>query len=346
VTSLDQAIDAGIQRVGEDDLLPSGPALSGHPGEGSFDSEEGADTLSAGDDPTKTITPDQTVTPPASGEGEPPAGGAPGNDKDKDQPAPGPTPPAPRFKDHLAAEEGYRNLQAKATRTEQELARLRSERLAREQASRQAETLAGFHGELSSYSKTAHLKALKEIDTLDPEDPGYQEKVADIWAKKDVDVASWVDEHRPGPPAPEAVPAIPEAVDGGQPPSTAGSDPATDPMDYANAQAVAAGIDPGDLFFVNACKSVPRRAADGRLRTLQEMVSQVITDTQSYHRSQRERFARETETAAAGLARQHQEVNQPMGASPARVPAPAQPAPARRIAISDALDAIEAERRL
>ena len=117
-----------------------------------------------------------------------------------------PAPPAPRFKTHDEAERGYRELQGKTTKAEQDAAEARraadaakteadaakaklAEAEVRERRAAEATTAAerqtAVDIAVEAYATERRAAALKEIGALDPDDPEHDAKVAAIWGKVD-----------------------------------------------------------------------------------------------------------------------------------------------------------------
>ncbi len=96
-----------------------------------------------------------------------------------------------RFKDHGAAEEGFRNLQAKTTRAEQELAEMKKANVQRE-AEENAVKLAAEKDKASrEFAAERQKETLAAINDLDHEDPDYDEKIAKTWAENNVDIINF-----------------------------------------------------------------------------------------------------------------------------------------------------------
>jgi hypothetical protein len=214
-------------------------------------------------------------------------------------------------------------------------------RQAREQAAQQATSQAEFEQNLAEFSKKAHSEALKKINALNPDDDTYEDQVADVWSAKDVEVSRWMLANSVQPAARQVEPAAENAA--GQPPAT-GDD--LDPWAYARSQAEQADIDPEDQFFVNACHNVPSRDDQGKPRSLEDMVSQVIKDTKAYHARLEARFKQRQEKESKALSEKHQQVNQPLGRSGGSPPAADRSGEVKPMWIDDALEKVAAERRI
>lgn len=86
------------------------------------------------------------------------------------------------FDDLAAAEQAYRQLQSKTTswlqersEVEKELNRLRS--VENEQLKKKR------FDEFQQVAKDSHKEVIQKVKSLDPEDPGYDERVSDVWAE-------------------------------------------------------------------------------------------------------------------------------------------------------------------
>jgi DNA-directed RNA polymerase subunit F len=255
-----------------------------------------------------------------------------------EEPAAAP-PVALRFKTHEDAERGYRELQGKATRAEQEAAEARRKiaEYEAQHAARQKQEIASaaqsaVDHAIDEYMTERTEKAVEEIEALDPDDPAHRKKVAQIYARRDSDVRKFTinpvgkDGKPIAPPSPEPSPsAVPEKEAGGERQQPA-SDPGTTygytaeadapraaapavPADeqvrreqvreYIDSRANAAAIDPNDELWVGVSLTTPTRDENGRSLSLDEQIEWTI-----------ERYK---ERKAAIQARARQASNLPMG---------------------------------
>lgn len=87
-----------------------------------------------------------------------------------------------RFKDHDAAEKGYKHLQSTLTKAQQELKDAKAKLKAYEDGKRRLERFEKRTDDLTAFTKDLHKKTSAAVDALDPDDPEYRDKSADIWA--------------------------------------------------------------------------------------------------------------------------------------------------------------------
>lgn len=321
---------ADIFKFGATDQVPGPGAETAEP----------ATPAPAADDPGKA-TADESAAAPAEGE---------------------PTPAEkPRFKDHQAAEEGYRHLQAKATKAEQEAAELRRKVAEQEQqqaAAREQQAQSGRQAEIEKaiddYTAERNEKALEAIEALDPDDPEHRKKVARIWGQFHSDVrkytASPVDKDgkplvvtaatpeqssAPATPAKEAAPST--AATPATPAPATVEQRRSQIKGYIDGKARAAGIDPEtDELWAGVALTTPDKDADGKVIPLDDQIEWTIN--------------RYNERKAAIMARARQESNLPMGEGGRVHRSPGSgsggKAPAGPIGLGDAIAAANERRRL
>jgi chaperonin cofactor prefoldin len=226
--------------------------------------------------------------------------------------------PAQRFKSHEEAERGYRELQGKTTRAEQEAAEARR-KLAELEAAQAAQNerrvadarRAEADQAIDDYMAERTEKALEEIEALDPDDPEHRKKVARIYARRDSDVRKFAQN-----PAGKDGKPIGAATEGDQqvssPPLPAERPPPAPPVvpaaaesrrvqvrEYIDGRARAAQIDPEDELWVGVSLTTPTKDADGKSLSLDEQIEWTIS--------------RYNERRAAIQARARQAAHLPMG---------------------------------
>lgn len=268
------------------------------------------------------------------------------------EPPPSPAePPSPRFKDHAAAETGYRHLQDQYIKTATELnglkARLDSLESDKKQAADQVEqeraeqerqeAAAKMRAEVVSFGTAKNKEALAAIAQLDPDDAQYNDRVAEIWATTNQAIS----EHQAGlqPPAqPEAPPPAPATV---APPPAAPAIEAPAAPDYTaerlyiDGQCQAAGFAESDPVFRHYAQESAKLLTEGQQVSFQEQVTWAIAQTTKYKATQRDQVL--------------QEVSMPLGQGgrlPVGGPAGGDPGPARPLTMSDALDSAMESRRV
>ncbi|MBC2712052.1 MAG: hypothetical protein HGJ94_14030 [Desulfosarcina sp.] len=298
-----------------------------------------------GDKSPDTLPPEATADkaddkePPAASDKEP----DPDSDEDPDE---DPDPDKePRFKDLASADKGYREVQARATRAEQENAGLKKELadFKKTEADKQAlaarsETIATYKEQLKAYSKERQTATMATIDALDPEAADYNDKVADIMAEKDADIDAWRLEHtpvfQPGPPAPDADPAFDTAPD-------ADPDSAEALMARVNELAVAGGIARDDPTFSGFCQMAPLNDDAGRALDFDAQVDWAIGKTKGHYKKIEDGIREKNAEAAAAASKANQERQLPMGKG--GTGAPKADAPAEPMTMAAALSAVASE---
>ena len=317
-SGITDAIEAGMERFGE-----------GHPAEAAVwdeGEEEGGEAAAAGEGAAGEGAPSAAEPPAAGGEAAAPKEG--------------------RFESQDAAEEGYRNLQAKHTKAEQELARYREAERKRQEEAARAEQGKAFADQVREFSKEKNAEALQKIDDLDPDDfdddAAYNARVAEIWADKDSEVAAFM-HTRPAAgesPAGEETPAGTGEAPAGEE-ASAGAQTTWDDV-VATAQAQDQGFDTQDPAFISYCRMAPKEGEDGKELPFEDQVAWAVNQTKDYH----QRLVRGT---AAERSEGHQRRNAPLGrgGSPpgGRGGAGGQGAP-RPVSLDDAVTGALESRRL
>jgi len=169
---------------------------------------------------------------------------------------------APRYKSHEEAEAGVRYFQQRATKAEQELARIRAEQQAAEAAAAAAQRAQ----QVEEYEINRRAEALNQIEKLDPEATDYPQAVARIQAAAEKEIRAFV-AAAPGPAATT-------------PPGPAGlpdEDPQAVAIEAVTAATAAAGIDfKTDAVF----RHFAGRADDGQ--PLKDQVAWAIGQTKNH----------------------------------------------------------------
>ena len=243
-----------------------------------------------------------------------------------------------RFKSQEDAETGYRHIQAKASKVEQEAARLRQELDKARDAEKQRVTQEQDDKNLLDFMTEEHEKALVKIDDLDPEDETYRNKVSRIWAEKDsaVDIkrrAQGAESMAEG----EAGAAKAEETPSGESEGTV--------WEAVKDQAKTAGIDPDDDYFRMACSFTPTEGPDGQKLSFDEQIDFAVQQTKDYHSKQEQRFQERLKKAAEKKSDEHQEENLPLGTSAADR-SEEKPSKPKAVTLNDALDDVMEERML
>ena len=251
-------------------------------------------------------------------------------------------PPAKRFEDHEKAEEGYRHLQAKTTRLEEDLKQERTareaEKKAREDAVEKQKKFEEAEAGLVDYATERHEQALEEIEELDPDDAAYQKKVARSWAEKDRDIRRYEREH-----GLMDVAVAPAAAAKTETPSGTGESTVSDQWEYVGTKAKEAGIDFNkDDFFKLVCGTAPTKDEKGAPMTYDEQIDWAITKTKNYHSTL---IASKTTEVVDLKAEGHQRREAPMGRSTSDVLSPAKE-PGKPVSLDDAVESAKEERRL
>lgn len=287
------------------------------------------------------------VKPPEKKPDEKPA--APGSTETPVETKPAAAEPAPRFKSHEEAEKGYKHLQGEKTRTDEELVRLRSEneQLKTVDQRKAAADKAATH--LRTMIVSENKKALAEINKLDADAEGYDDKVSEIWAQKDLAILNFQPtQGLPATPAP-AAPAIPAPAavkDEERGTRDESATPAADPnkviLDRVAELATAEGIDPTDEFFKMACQTTPANNESGKPISIDDQIRHAIGRTQTYLTAQ----GRAIGASADEQRRRQQAADLPLGEGNdgTRLPSSAA-APVAR-SLNDALEKVAEERRL
>jgi len=248
-----------------------------------------------------------------------------------------------RFKSQPEAEKGYRHIQSEKTRLEEDNKTLRAQVETLSKADQVKADKVKAKEDLRVFIKTENAKALAAINKLDADTADYDEKVADIWADKDMAITGFIDQR--------AVPAVPAAPAAAAPAAAAAVTPAAAPaasdpavqmvLDRASELATAEGLDPKDEFFQLACLNTPDRDADGNPLPLDAQIGMAINRTKTYLTAQGRTIASNAEENL----RIRQAADLPLGESAASRSAAAEK-PAVPMSLNAALDRVAEERRL
>jgi len=263
---------------------------------------------------------------------EPEGAGDPGDGEPGDQ-----APPADEDDDPAA-------LREKLSQQEQELDQLR----AKDAAARAAEENRAFEDQVREFSREKNQAALQQIDDLDPDDfddeAAYNARVAEIWADKDVQVATFM---RSGSPVRREAPAAPPAKKAGEEGPAAkkageGDDPSAT---WDDVVAMVADKDPAfdstDPAFLSFCRQAPQADEAGAPLPFAQQVDWALDQTRQYHQKLVRGKAAERST-------EHQRRNQPMGrgGTPAAGRATGGDAKAQPVTLNEAIQGALESRRL
>ena len=334
---LDQAMVDGMEKF-QGELIEAAREDTEDGGQKTEDGEDPQSAIRAPQSEAITPKPDDQDSPPKKEKEDPAGTDTPDGKKDKEDTAGTDTPAEKktqfRFKDQEEAETGYRHIQAKASRAEQEAARLRAELKTAQDAEEQREVQEKNDKDLLDFMTEEHEKALVKIDELDPDDEGYRKKVSRIWAEKD----STVDIRRRDLGA-ESMAQGSEGTAEGE------GTPGDKAWETVEEQARGAGIDPEDDYFRMACSFTPTEGPDGQKLSFEEQTDFAIQQTKEYHIKQEQRFQDSQREAAAKKSELHQEENLPLGRSAADRSGDKPPEP-KVVTLNDALEDAMGERVL
>lgn len=268
--------------------------------------------------------------------------------EEKETPGQDETEKKPRFESHEKAEEGFRNLQAKNTKTEQENARLRQELTKQKAAEKLEENRAKLKQGIVEYSQKRTKEALDAIDELDPDTNDYQDEVARIMAEKDGDINLYAIE--------QGQIMAPQASAAGQdervetPAAAADELPADATPEeakvYMEKKVEDAGLDPKDPFFLNASRLVPEKDDGGVPLTFDQQIDLVIDQTKKYHASLIAGYRKRQEKESQKKAETNQELNGPLERQTTPVVTDSEEKEPKPVSLSDAISAAQEERRL
>lgn len=294
---------------------------------------EAAQETEDGSQETGDGSQEETITPKPTDEASPPEGqkqeaDETGTREDAEKPADQGKDKGFRFKSQDEAESGYRHLQAKTTRIEQEAARLRADLKKVQDSEERKEKQEEQDKELLEYMTERHEQALTDIDDLDPDDAEYRKDVSRIWATKDVDI----DVKRRA----QGVEVEGQETEGQK---------KTDVWDDVTTSAKAADIDPEDDYFRMICTFAPTEDVEGKPMPFKDQIAWAITQTKEYHKNQELQFQERQRKAAEKKSEEHQDENLPLGRSPAER-TNLKPEETRPVTLDDALESALEERRL
>ena len=180
-------------------------------------------------------------------------------------------------------------------------------------------------------------KTLVAIDELDPDAATYRKEVAKIQAKEEREIRAYDREHQL--PAPQAPPPARAPETGPDPDLQAG-------IDYVDAQAKEAGIDPADALYIRCCQTAPRVDAQGNPLLFKDQVAWAIAETKNYQKAQRDRYLEEQRQAAAGKGRANQETHEFLGRRGAGPSGRAAEETIPVVSLEDAIRSVQEERKL
>lgn len=272
-----------------------------------------------------------------------------------------------RFKSHDEAERGYKELQGEHTRKAQENAELKrrlsefESRQQQEQRTRQTEEQqAAADQATTEFARKRNRQALAEIEELDPDDKGHQDKVADVWARANTEIirfsrnpvgadgkpitaapAKAPQAPEETPPATPAAPTTPEATP--PTPSQPRAPEPTPPADieakraekrlYIDGVVRQAGINPEDPLWIGMSLTTPAVDATGRALSLDEQIQWTI-DHHNEYLAQRNAASRQSADLPIGSG----------GQAPSRAAVATQPT--GPIGLGDAIARVNERRRL
>ena len=335
---LDQAMVDGMEKF-QGELIEAAREGTEDGGQKTEDGEDPQSAIRAPQSEAITPKPDDQDSPPKKEKEDPAGTDTPDGKKDKEDTAGTDTPAEKktqfRFKDQEEAETGYRHIQAKASRAEQEAARLRAELKTAQDAEEQREVQEKNDKDLLDFMTEEHEKALVKIDELDPDDEGYRKKVSRIWAEKD----STVDIKRRAQGAERMAQGAEGTAEGEETPGE------NKIWEAVEERAKAAKIDPDDDYFRMACSFTPTEGPDGQKLSFEEQTDFAIQQTKEYHIKQEQRFQDSQREAAAKKSELHQEENLPLGRSAADRSGDKPPEP-KVVTLNDALEDAMGERVL
>ena len=243
------------------------------------------------------VTPDPGVTPPEPGAVDPP-------------------PKKLRFKTHELAEEGYVNVFGRATRAEQRAAeaekraKAAEEKLAAiDQDKRQAALDAQAREQKDVFATQQFEEVNRQLDALNPDDPEYSKKSAEIWASAHRSIEEFkptIDESKLPkplsgvvPPAPETgattAPSEPDVTEA--PPPAVEGDTITHIQTRINAiiEEQNPGFDADDPAFITFCRQPVEADDQGNYPPLDDQIRQAVEKTMAYHDQQRKRALQDTQ---------------------------------------------------
>jgi len=237
-----------------------------------------------------------------------------------------------RFKTHEAAEEGFRHLQGEKTRLELELKAYKEQKAAKQTEESVRQMAADAAQKFKDFSLERNKKFQKDLEELDPDDDGYEDRVAELWTDRDSDIYVYQQEllNNQARPAPQPDTGQVQEEDG-----------ASDLIAYLEAQAQEAGIDPADKHFQLVCKNTPAQDAQGNPIPYEDQVKEAIDKTLQYHAEFRDR-QRESAQARGSQA---QEEDIPLGSSTPESPHTDR-RPQKPMSLGDAVSAALDEQRI
>lgn len=259
---------------------------------------------------------------------------------------------AKRFKGHDEAEQGYKDLQAKETRTAMENAELKKQLAAQEAADKQkkdAETVASATTNAAAkfevFATERRTKLLDEIDALDPDAKDYRSKVAAAQARADRDIltagqkvaaAAHISVEAPpvkkDPPATETKP-------------TYTADQVTDYTRKVISD-TKIGLEPDDVLFWNYAGKAPAKDEQGNALTLDQQIDWAVAQTKQYHSKINPQDPKQEIADAAKTAAANQRNEMPLGRASSGAPAKTDPDNDKPFSLGDAVEAANDQRRL
>lgn len=263
---------------------PAPPPPGEEPAVGDPSAATAGDPPAATPEPPAFQPPEPDPAPPAfDDEGVPPreaAGEMPPTD-----PAAGGKPPAPkslRFASHEEAERGYANLFAERQRLAQELKQIQDGQLEQEKAAYERQVAEVRREQMAEFVRERARQHQQAMAELDPNDQGYDDAVADLEAKYQLDI----DGFRSNPPELPADKLPPPPQEPAPLAPLDPNDPLADPQRFVFSELGRRGLDPGDSFVRHMATQLPpvgEKLPDGRTVTLplqmELLVDRLATET-------------------------------------------------------------------
>lgn len=254
-----------------------------------------------------------------------------------------------RFKSHEEAEEGYRNILSRVTRAEQEAARVRKEMEYLKDVETFQQVIAQNEKAYLDFSTERNQKALLDIDSLDPDDPEHNKKVARIWAEANRDIRRYEEQLNIA--ARKFIsarqrqlqqqPAAPAPIQQQPRPDNAAT---PDPVDFVRNYISKQGLQPDDRMFWAIAGQAPT-SIDGKPIDLNEQIKWAVEETKKLKASIREEHKKELESIASKTGRRTAEGEVPLGRGGIK-PSPGKAEAERPISLSEAVERALESRRL
>jgi hypothetical protein len=254
-------------------------------------------------------------------------------------------------------EKHYKNLQRTLQKKDDEI-RAREERIRQFEAEKELQEKIQEADKSYREFLTERMKQTTDaIDELDPDEEGYDERVAQLRAEELADIRAYERQHpeifgpisiKPAtteePPSAEpagtaegGIPEVPETVE--------------EAFQIRDRIAKESEIDPEDPVFLGMCSKAPSTDEAGKPISFRDQVKWAIDQTKNYHASYIEKFKKDQIKAAEETALRRQEEELPLGSTgggheTAKKPgSEAKPEP-KVVTLNDAIENVLAERTL